>query len=344
MNEKLKLNIMKLLELIHFHKSSSKKDIFIFTTFRSGSTWLAEIIESQPRIKFSGAPPLSPDKVEYFNNICNYTDIIKPRWQYCNLDIKESELIKEYISKIKNGKILNSRRYGNLFSKNHNFITDRTVIRYLRSCALIDWFCDNFDDYTIFLSRHPIPTSLSRLKIWNRNDKIKYWGYYIEDFLKSDYYTSTFLTNDLLKYVNYKYKVSNDLEKFVLSWCLEFLPIMKKMNKLKKNNNFIILTYEEMVLNTDKVIQLLSNKLQLDNRDRMFRQAKIPSTTVRHSDENTRIKFENGDYGQRYLIEKWKKEIDINQEKKIFEIIDKFNIDMYNYGNVLPKDNYFNFT
>ena len=39
-----------------FHRASGEKNIFLFSTPRSGSTWLAEMVATQPRFKFVNEP------------------------------------------------------------------------------------------------------------------------------------------------------------------------------------------------------------------------------------------------------------------------------------------------
>ena len=43
------------------------------------------------------------------------------------------------------------------------------------------------------------------------------------------------------------------------------------------------------------------------------------------------------------VIKKWKKEINQKQEKEIFDIIEKFDIDIYEFNKFIPNKKYLNF-
>ncbi|MFW6009614.1 MAG: sulfotransferase domain-containing protein [archaeon] len=340
----VKLFLYNTLSLVHFHNNSSKnKDIFIFTTFRSGSTWLSEIFESQSNFKFNGSPPLAPGNVEYFNKKNSGYFNIEPSWQKINLLKEEEKALYEYLMQIKNDEIIFSRRYGNLFSSSHSFYTNRSVIRFLRCNSLIQWYYKNFDDNFIVLFRHPIATALSRLKIWKKNNKNKYWSYYIDEFLASEDYINKYLNDDLVNYIKKECYKNNDFIKFIISWCLEILPLIKFWDENQKDDKITLITYEELVMNSKKLIDLLSNKYNLLDKERMLEQIYKPSSTTKHSDNKTQKKLQSNNYQQEYLINKWKDEINEKQHKKVFQIINKFNINIYQYDQSYPSEKYMNF-
>ncbi|MFW5787943.1 MAG: sulfotransferase domain-containing protein [Halanaerobiales bacterium] len=323
----------RLLNKLHYHRETGKKDIFIFSTFRSGSTWLAEIIKSQPKIKF----PISPNKIEFLNNIEDYYKKIKPRPFYINLSVEEKQVLKDYIKKTSRGELVYGRRYTDLFSPHHSFISERSVFRLLRSSYLLDWFNNNFDIHIIYLFRHPIAASLSRKKIWENSSNPSYWSPNNDYLLKSDYIRKKYLTSKNIKYLKIKLKNCNRLEEFVITWCLENLPVIRKIQSLKHRPDFIVLTYEDLLMNPGKVISFLCQKLHLADEEKMLAQLQIPSSTVRYSDDRTKNNFENRTYDQNYLLKKWKKEISDETEKSIFAILKKFQIEIYCEGNFIPS-------
>ncbi|MFW6390008.1 MAG: sulfotransferase domain-containing protein, partial [Halanaerobiales bacterium] len=320
---KVKYYLKKILNLMHVHKNSSKKDIFIFSSFRSGSTWLAEIIKSQPGIKF----PISPNKIEFLPNIDSYYKKIKPRPYYIKLNSREKNILKKYIQKTSSAEIVYGRRYIDIFKKNHSFVTDRSVFRLLRSNYLYKWFDTNFDIYKIFLIRHPIAASISRKKIWENSSNPSYWSPNNKYFLNSKFFCKNHLTTEQKKYLENKVQDCSLLEKFIISWCLENLSLIKKVQN--QNNNFIFLTYEDLLINSNKILNFLSDNLNLPDIDKMKEQLKIPSSTVRYSENKTKNNFENHSYNKNYLLSKWKQKVDNKMEKRIFDILKQLNINIY---------------
>ncbi|MFW6270496.1 MAG: hypothetical protein ACOC4G_10485, partial [Bacillota bacterium] len=112
MKEKAVYYLKAILNTLHFHQDFGEKDIFIFSSFRSGSTWLAEIIKSQPKVKF----PISPNKIEFLNHIDSNFKKIKSRPYYINLTNEEKEKLKEYVLEVSRGESIYSRRYIDILS------------------------------------------------------------------------------------------------------------------------------------------------------------------------------------------------------------------------------------
>ncbi|MGM0410531.1 MAG: sulfotransferase domain-containing protein [Bacillota bacterium] len=328
--------LKKILKMLHFHNNTNKKDIFIFSSFRSGSTWLAEIIKNHPKVKF----PISPNKIEFLKNIDDYYKNISPRPYYINLTDKEKTVLKKYVTKTVNDKLIYSRRYINIFNKkNHNFITNRSVFRLLRSNYLINWFTNEFDIHAIYLLRHPIAASLSRQKIWKNSSNPSYWSPNNSYFLNNEFFIKNHLNKNLQLYLKKNLNKFSLLEKFVISWCLENLELIRKVQNSKKNN-FIFLTYEELLMNSSRVISFLSEKLNLNDKEALLQQLKKPSSTVKYSDEKTKNNLNNNTYNKEYLLKKWKNTISNKTEKKLFDIIDLFDIDIYEMNNFMPKNKF----
>ncbi|MFW5998850.1 MAG: hypothetical protein ACOCP5_03770 [Halanaerobiaceae bacterium] len=335
MREKISYYLKKVLNHLHIHQKLDKKDIFIFSTFRSGSTWLAEIIKSQPKIKF----PVSPNKIEFLNYIDSYYKKIKPRPYYINLSEEEKKVLKNYIIKASRGEIVYGRRYVDLFSSDHSFISNRSVFRLLRSCYLLDWYHREFDIYTLYLIRHPIAASLSRKRVWKKSSNPSYWSANNHYFLNSNYFKENYLDPDLERYLKAKLTNCSELEDFIITWCLENWPLIKKIQS-QDELEFIGLTYEDLLMNSREVISFLGEELELPDQEKMMEQLKIPSSTVRYSDKQTKSNFKNYSYNKEYLLKKWRKQVSSREEKEIFDILEHFGINIYKPDKFMPEEKY----
>ncbi|MFN2340161.1 MAG: sulfotransferase domain-containing protein [Halanaerobium sp.] len=326
----------KFLNKLHYQQKSNLKDIFIFSSFRSGSTWLAELIKSQKGIKFA----ISPNKINLLENIDDYYKQIDNRPYYLKLSQKEEEIIKNYINKTSSGKLIYARRYVDLFSKDHSFINNRTVYRLLRSNYLINWYDQNFNIHPIYLLRHPIAASLSRKKIWERSPNPDYWKSNTKYLLNSDYFVNKYLNQKLYKFLKHRVNNASILEDFIISWCLENLMLIQKIQSNTLKQNIIYLNYEDILIHPKKVINHLSQKLQLNEKDKIFKKINLPSSTVRYSNQETKDKFAEHNYDRCYLLSKWKNQLDKDEEKSIFELINRFGIKIYQKDKLMPASEY----
>lgn len=305
------------------------KDIYIFTIVRAGSTWLTEIINSQPGIK-TVSEPLSTNNKDQISVLTKYFGSMFLEERYISLTDREKELMVKYFSDLSLGKTLRSLYWRDLFSRSHSFFTNRTLFKTHKISSLLLFFDDKFDIDIIYLIRHPISNSISRIR--------KGWNHYIKHYLDDEYFRGL-LDGNLINFIEKINMEGTILEKFVASWCLEnwvFLRTLQKQEVFK--NNITLVTYEELVLQPEKVIKKLYLNLNLTELHRMFKHVNIPSHGIIHSTKQTK---ENIIAGNRdYLLNRWKKDVSNNEEKKVFNILEKFNIDLYTFGNHFPNEIY----
>ena len=93
-----------------------------------------------------------------------------------------------------------------------------------------------------------------------------------------------------------------------------------------------------MVLNPEKIVDLLYEKLNLENKEIMMEAINKPSRTAtmksaKHIDEK------NIDF----ILKRWKEKVTDKEEKDVFEILKVFDIDVYKYGSFLPDASFLSF-
>lgn len=175
-----------IVKFANVHKRGDKKDIFVFVTRRSGSTWVTELLSSQPGMKYSAEPLYLPR--------WNYHKQKLPRRQYSkfiHLDKSEEKILKSYFSRILNGEIQVSPPW-NIFDKDYNFFTNRYVVKICNGLSLINWFEENFDIQIVYLIRHPIPASLSIIK--------QGWPDTADAFLNNELFRKNYLDREQLEF------------------------------------------------------------------------------------------------------------------------------------------------
>jgi len=306
----------------NIHIQASKNNIFLFATPRGGSTWLMEIIASQPGMKFFDEPfNIRRDNVKNVNIFSDWSDLMP--------DSSQKEVIFKHIDNLEKNRI----RYMNPppFRKNHRFFTSRIVYKIHEIEHLVGDIQNELNGKILLLIRHPLANTISR-HVFPR----------LTYFLNSDYYKNKYLSNDQIEKINKIISTGTTLQKGVVSWCFENLIILEHA----KNKDCVFITYEELVLNSEKSCRLLQNKLDLPDLQSMLSSVGEPAMNIMMSNKDTLDIMHDKDniIKKRKLVTKWKKKVTESDEKAAFEILDLFNIDIYEVNRYIATEKYLNFT
>jgi hypothetical protein len=309
------INTVKMYSTIHLPDGSP--NIFLFSMPRSGSTWLMEMIYTQPGFKWSREPfNLREPVVQDHLGIDDWNELYM---------LRSEDKIKRYVDAICTGKLRDYRlKYPRPFGEQHRFITRHTIFKILHFGEdRINWFRDNFNGRVVYLIRHPIPVTLSRKVLPRLQARL------VSDFRRH-------FTDAQLAFANQIIENGSQFEQGILDWCLQNMVPMRDMT-----DDWTLVSYEQLVLDVDPIIQLLCSRLDLPSPELMREQWARPSSSVnRQSDNATQmtLKQERTDESQNWLVEKWRKKITPEQEMRSSEILAVFGLDdCYSYGSALPS-------
>lgn len=294
-------------KLLNEHNKSDKKDVFIFSTPRSGSTWLMEIINSQKNFKYINEPL-------HTNRHKGYLTDIDSTWSeiYSSSDRKDKFL--KYFERILNDELfVGQQKFKDILNGKFDYKTDRRVFKILRAKDLINKFENKFDIKIVFLLRHPIPVALSLVRE-NMEDRIKY-------YLKNEVYLKEFFSQTEIKYAEDLYQNGSEFEKRILQWCLENKPPLTSLN----SKEWVVISYEDLVVNEKETLLKLYKELDLSDLDKMLEQTKKPSRTTASKSSKKLINKRN----KESIIKKWEQKISLSQKEKVFKILDNFRLDIY---------------
>jgi hypothetical protein len=294
----------------NIHKPNGSPNVFLFSTPRSGSTWLMELIWTQPSFKYCPEPEnLRRPLVRRHLGITEWSDLHSDR---------ATPILRNYIQAFCDGRLgfLNP----NPLSRYYRPFTHRIVFKILHAGEdRINWFRDTFNGRIVYLLRHPIAVSVSR-EVYPR----------LQAFLDSDY--RQHFTREQLTYAQNVIDRGTKLERGVLDWCLQNVVPLRDAT-----DDWAIVSYEQLVLQPQQVIEHLSHKLDLPKPERMMRRLSTPSGVKAKSNQETRQLLEQGDSNKwPLLVRKWRKDVDDAQERKAMEILKPFGLDVYQYGDILP--------
>jgi len=288
--------------LSNVHTPGEKPDIFLFSTPRSGSTWLMELIATQPGVK----PISEPFWVPRFQGLAGP---LPASWEYLLPHPERESVIKGYLEAL----LANRLGIGNPapWSRGHKWISHRLVLKFLRGKDLMSWCESTFDCQVVYLVRHPLAVSLSRQECPQ-----------LAHFLANEEYCRRFVGAELRDYAYGILESGSDLEKKIVDWCLQNLPPLFHFDR----SRWLCLHYEDLLVDPAAVVDLLARFLRLDDPARIHEQLRVPS---RSTDTATRQSSADP-------LDKWRHRISDEEEKGAFDILTRFGIDLYSAGESLP--------
>ena len=294
-------------KLLNSHKKSKKNDIFIFSSPRSGSTWLMELIVSQDNIKYVDEPLHTNRHKGYLTNI-------EPTWDEIYSSTNRKRKFHNFFKKIMAGKLhVGQQKFKHIYRGEFDYSTNRRVFKILRAKDLINPFEDEFSIEVVYLLRHPIAVALSLVRE-NMEDRVDY-------YLNNEEYRKKFLNKELIEFSNSILNDGSQFEIRILQWCLENLPPLKFLD----SKNWLIISYEELVIKEEESLNKLYDQLDLEDLGALYRQVDRPSRTTANQEAEEHINKND----KSFLIKKWQNKVSSEEIEKAFAILDKFKIDIY---------------
>jgi hypothetical protein len=293
----------------HIHRPDGHPNVFLFSTPRSGSTWLMELIWTQPGFKFCNEPlDIRNPLVAQHLRIQTWQELYDPA---------ATAALERYFSAICNGTL----RFKDPppFKGYYRPITHRIVFKEIHAGQdRIDWFTKTFNGRAVYLIRHPVAVSLSRQ------------SYPTLDVLLSGNYSQHF-SQEQLAFAHEVVRSGTKLEQGVLAWCLHnFVPLKHA------SADWAVVTYEQLILQPRSVIDYLSKKLDLPHPERMVRRLNVPSASERLSDSATRSFLHRHSSERAWLIDRWREHVPQAEERRAMDILAHFELDAYASGTSLP--------
>lgn len=306
----------ELKKITNIHKQHESPNIFMFSSARSGSTWLMEIIATQNAMKLIDEPLL-------IDRLKRGKSPIPPSWEFLLPNPDRKPLLEDYFNKLIHNQVgIGSPKP---FSRFHKWSTQRIVFKIFNCKDLMNWFEEKFYSQVVYLVRHPIPTNLSRKRY-----KL------LPLYLNNDEFCNRYLSHPQRKYCENLLEKGSNLQKKTLDWCLQNLAPLKFLDR----SRWFCIHYEDIVMNPEITLDKLSAFLFLAEKEKLHKQYFLPSNSTTQSAKETLEYLEknlNTD-NRRFLINKWHKKVSQAEEEQVFEILHKFGIDIYDFGKDEPAN------
>lgn len=315
-----------LLTRCNIHRQGSLGDIFLISAPRSGSTWLMEIIAAEPGVKFVNEPftPKFVKKARLPTGLEGKLPLNK--WKV--LVVPPGADIQFRAHLLENGATRIRGPY-HIFGRNFDFLTNRRVLKDVDTTSICEWIDDQDLGFKIvYLIRHPIPTALSLV----HGSMLR-----PEANLLHEGFRNRYLSDELATYAWGIVQNGSEFEKGVLQWCLDNLVLWRAITR--GNRNWLLFTYEELLLSPVNSIQLIAERLELSHLDRLLRRIRIPSATTWPD----RVEIvEKANPVQR--VKEWQVQVTESAQRTAFEIVSRFGIDAYELGSPIARETYLHFS
>jgi glycosyltransferase involved in cell wall biosynthesis len=302
------------------HTPGEEPDIFLFATPRGGSTWLMEIIASQPGMKFYDEP-LNPRRADVAHGgwIQDYEALMPGSG--------DADRVIEFLRNLQQG------RHGHMnptpLRPLHRFRTDRIIFKIHEIEHLMGEVTQKCGGIALCLLRHPIATSLSR-RLLPRLDL----------FLESEHYAKLLQDEARMTEARRIAASGSHLQRAAVSWCFENLEALTAPPP-----GLLLIAYEELVLNPDRSCDLLLDRLSLPDRERMIQAFGRPASNISMSGSRTAALLQRGtsEDTRLHLVSKWQAAIAPQEIAQVDDIMSIFGLDAYKAGEVLPHRKFLHF-
>ncbi|MCF7914827.1 MAG: sulfotransferase, partial [Spirochaetaceae bacterium] len=304
------------------HRQGELPDVFIFSTQRSGSTLLFDMVASQPGFKAVGEPFQERKQAAMAKYL--------PRQFSRFTELADPELldgIERYISDLLSGRFVGGfERTYNWRNPRHHFHTVRNAVKVLRATHLLPWFTAKFSGRYILLVRHPVPTALSR----TRNG----WAAPLESFVQQRSWFSK-LSSVQQKLVNSSSGESL-FRRHIMVWCLEHTGLLAADDAFfaSLSREVPLLHYETLVTEPDRILPMLAGQWEIPLPQEFYARFSVPSRSSGYSADATKNAIGEGNKGN--LLARWTGQLSKEDAAFTQQALDAFTIPHYRADTVMP--------
>ena len=295
------------------HRPGDSPNIFIFTTPRSSSNWLLDLIWSQPGFRCVDEPlDLRNPLVARALGIPNWDELAA-------LPPAALTELHRYVQGLCDGQ-LHTAEPDPFCNRFYRYLTRQTVFRIVHGGEdRINWFRDSFNGRIVYFIRHPIPVSLSR-RAFPR----------LQTFVNSAYADN--FSDAQLREAQRIMTHGSHLERGVLDWCFQNALALRQTTP-----DWALLSYEQLVLEPEVSVSYLADKLELADAEGALDRLGDPAGVSRSDTQSQRLR-ENAARKRSRLLGGWRNKVSALQEQQALEILALFDISAYKLGNLLPAE------
>lgn len=303
------------LQIPSIYMPSGEKHIFLFSTRRSGSTLLRDMIYSQQGFNYIDQPFCINQHNPYIKKYPNVFD-----YKLTHIDAYRANIINTYLCKLLDRSYVLRSQWA-FWQGNYHWIWERYVLKILNANGVMDWFLENYHEIAqlVFLMRHPIPVALSILH--------KGWDHSLITYLLNEYFVNACVTQKQKAFSMDVLRDGSDLEKYVLEWCLENLVPLRLIDEGKIPVYF----FEDIVTQPEMTSRKICDDLHLEEPNEMVKIISNPRRTATPNSSREILTM-----GPESRVRAWESQIGDGELEKVQRILDCFDVKHYSAYNPYP--------
>lgn len=310
------------------HRQGSKPNLLVYCTRRGGSTWLLNTLAAHPGTRYVNRPFLTALLTRHRRRIPDLGRTAQYPGNHVfrhpvHLAGEDERQFRDFAGKVLRGEI---EIYPTLNFRAPYFhrVTDRIVFQMTSGGVLIEWFDANFPVETIILVRHPISNALSIMQ--------RGWVPECDDFLNHRQFVEKHLNGDQVDLARRVQAKGPPLAVHVLDWTLKMLAPLRA-HASGAHPNWTLLTYEQLVLEPDRMVRLIAERHGFPQIEPMLAQVARPSRTVTHSTAD-RVNDAT------FLLDRWRTKVTAEDEGELLRIPAAFGVEVYEPGRRMATEPY----
>ncbi len=286
---------------VHFRLPSNRKDILVFSSRRSGSTWLMELLSYDKRTRRI----LEPFDVIFNDN--PYEDILPAHKEGYFFDLSEDDqenLFTFYRDLSVGRKVI--RTQWKLWRDDYHFFYDRTVFKLFYIKEYMEALGKRFPCHIIYLLRHPIGSAMSNIRLG--------WVTAFEAYRGSEGFRADKLIEAQRSVIDRIHAEGTELERYTAGWFVENITALRAA----PTSDWLVLRYEDMVMHPDQTVVELRDRFQIGGCDEMIEQYRNPSFNAFDSETKLRTA------APEEIAYSWKKHFRIEEHPLMRELFEAF--------------------
>lgn len=300
--------------------SNSLPHVFLFSSTRSGSTWLFELLlkSEKYRAVFESLPELD-DCLKKYNTP---RIVLSEDHHFDNVE-------DVFIGFNEGDKINWKQDHAN--SRNIHLLTNGTLIKSTRANYCVEFIEKNIlpdNSKLIYLIRNPFDVIKSKIirKNTDDGDLAKKFSYTPDGIYNTD---DPFFKTYFSQYESVMKKVKNEIQMEAFVWCLENKWILDSI----ENKDWHLVVYENLVTDFEKEFKRICDFIGIKYLKKIKRSRRIKSSTAFSGNKREFLKSSNFSEPSSFL-NKWVSFYTKEQINDILKILHYFEID---YNDLLSK-------
>ncbi len=294
---------------VHFRVRSNRKDILVFSSRRSGSTWLMELLSYDKLTRRI----LEPFDIIFNDNPYERCLPSHKEGYFFDLSTDDQDKLFRFYADLASGRKV-IRTQWKLWQDDYHFRYDRTVFKVFYIKEYMKELEQRFPCHIIYLLRHPIGSAMSNIRLGWVTAFEAYWG--------SQTFRKKKLTAAQCDVIDRIHESGTELERYTAGWFVENVTSLKTAPE----SDWMVLRYEDMVMHPEQTVVALRDRFQVGGCDEMIEQYRDPSFNAFDSETKLRTA------APEEIAYSWRKHFKIQEHPLMGELFGAFENEYYDLG------------